>query len=305
MNLSAQTENLNKRNLPKIGTQKNSLLKRWTKLLLRSKTGTVGLTIIIVISILAIFASQIAPHDPGFQDYTQMNAPPMWMDGGTNEHILGTDNLGRDMLSRVIFGSQISLLVGISSVIVSGIIGVFFGLIAGYYGGFWDNVLMRLVDAFLAIPSILFMLVILGVVGSGIPTLILVIGVTNWVIYSRLVRGEVLLLKEREFVKAARVIGTPNSKIIIKHILPNVMSSVIVISTLSVATTIVLEASLSYLGLGIQPPTISWGEMLTSGRDYLATSWWIATFPGIAITLTVLGVIFLGDWLRDVLDPRT
>ncbi len=285
--------------------KKRSVVKRWLRLLLKSKTGTLGLLIVLLIALAAIFAPFLAPHDPAYQDYTQKNNPPVWLEGGSIEYILGTDNLGRDMLSRVIFGTRVSLLVGIFSVVVAGAIGMLFGLVSGYYGGFIDNALMRVVDAFLAIPSILFILTILGVIGPGIATLILVIGITNWVIYARLVRGEVLSIKEREFIKAAITIGTPNRVIIFKHILPNVFSSFIVISTLSVATTIVLEASLSYLGLGIQPPTISWGEMLTAGRDYLATSWWIATFPGIAITVTVLGIIFLGDWLRDVLDPRS
>lgn len=285
--------------------KENNFFVRWLKLLLKSKTGTLGLLIVILVSLAAIFASQLSPHDPTFQDYTQTNTPPMWLDGGTSEHMLGTDNLGRDMLSRVIFGTQISLLVGVMSVIVAGVIGVMFGLLAGYFGGFIDNILMRLVDTFLAIPSILFILVILGVIGSGVPTLIIVIGITNWTIYARLIRGEVLSIKEREFIKAANTIGSSNIIIMFKHILPNVFSSFIVVSTLSVATTIILEASLSFLGLGIQPPSISWGAMLTSGRDYLSTSWWISTFPGIAITITVLGIIFLGDWLRDVLDPRT
>lgn len=282
----------------------NSLL-RWSRRLLRSKTGTVGLIIVLFVCFTAIFAPQISPHDPTEQDFTQMNTPPVWLEGGSTEHILGTDNLGRDMLSRVIYGTRISLLVGICAVIVAGIIGMAFGLIAGYYGGFTDNVLMRVVDAFLSIPSILFALVLVGVVGPGLVTLIFVIGVTKWVIYARLVRGEVLSLKEREFVKAAKSIGTRDRVIILKHILPNTLSSFIVLSTLSVATTIILEASLSFLGLGIQPPTVSWGAMLSEGRDYLATSWWIATFPGLAITITVLGIIFMGDWLRDVLDPRS
>lgn len=280
-------------------------IRRWLRLLLKSKTGTFGFLIIVLVSFLAIFAPLIAPYDPGLQNYGQMNTPPMWLDGGTSDHILGTDNLGRDMFSRIIYGTRISLLVGVLSVVVAGAIGMLFGLLAGYFGGFIDNALMRLVDTFLAIPSILFVLVILGVIGPGVTTLIIVIGITNWTIYARLIRSEVLSIKQREFIKAAQTIGSSNYVIIFKHILPNVFSSFIVVSTLSVATTIILEASLSFLGLGIQPPNISWGEMLTAGRDYLSTSWWIATFPGIAITITVLGIIFLGDWLRDVLDPRT
>ncbi|GAK05083.1 dipeptide transport system permease protein DppC [Geomicrobium sp. JCM 19037] len=260
-------------------------LKRWARLLIRSKTGMVGLVITLLVTLLAIFAPLIAPYPPSEQNYTAMNVPPFWLEGGSSAHLLGTDNLGRDMLSRIIYGTQVSLLVGICSVVVAGLIGMFFGLIAGFYGGFIDNVLMRIVDAFLAIPNILFILVILGVIGPGLLTLIFVIGLTNWVIYARLVRGDVLSIKEREYVKAARSIGTRDHQIIRKHIFPNVIPSFIVISTLSVATTIVLEASLSYLGLGVQPPTVSWGGMLSAGRDYLATSWWIATFPGLPLRL--------------------
>ena len=235
----------------------------------------------------------------------KMLKPPSWLEGGEKAHLLGTDNLGRDMLSRIIYGSRVSLLVGVASVILAGIIGIIVGLASGYYGGWLDTILMRIVDSFLSIPNILFALVFLAVFGPSVPTLIIVLGVTNWVAYARIVRGETLSIKEREFVRAARSIGVRNVKIISRHILPNVISSFIVISTLSVATTIILEASLSFLGLGVQPPTVSWGGILSDGRDYLATSWWLATFPGVAITITVLGIIFLGDWLRDVLDPRS
>lgn len=287
----------------KIKRKQNSLW-RWSKLLLQSKTGTLGFIIVLSVIIVAVFADVIAPHDPAQNNLGDMLKPPVWLDGGSSTYILGTDNLGRDMLSRIIFGTRVSLLVGVFSVILAGIIGVLVGILAGYYGGFIDNVLMRIVDSFLAIPSILFILVVLAVFEPSIMVLIVVIGFTNWVTYARVVRGEVLSIKEREYVKASKSIGTKNTTIMLKHIFPNIVSSFIVISTLSVATTIVLEASLSFLGLGIQPPTVSWGGMLTDGRNYLATNWWLATFPGIAITVTVLGIIFLGDWLRDVLDPR-
>lgn len=285
--------------------KKPSSLKRWTKLLLRSKTGTVGFVIVFCVFLIALLAPILAPHDPALINAADMLKPPFWMEGGSTTNLLGTDNLGRDILSRILYGSQVSLLVGITSVVVAGFIGVTVGLISGYFGGFIDNILMRLVDSFLAIPTILFSLVILSIFGPSVITLIVVLGATNWVNYARLVRGEVLTIKERDFVKAAHSIGVKNNKIITRHLLPNVISSFIVISTLSVATTIILEASLSFLGLGVQPPTISWGTILSDGRDYLATSWWLATFPGIAITITVLGIIFLGDWLRDVLDPRS
>lgn len=284
--------------------QRPSTLKRWTRLLLASKTGTVGFIIVLLMTLVAVFAPILAPYDPAAINPANMLKPPFWMEGGTTQNLLGTDNLGRDILSRIIYGSQISLLVGVTSVVLAGIIGVTVGLVAGFYGGWVDNVLMRLVDSFLAIPTILFALVILSIFGPSVITLIFVLGITNWVNYARLVRGEVLSLKERDFIRAAHSIGVKNGVIIVRHLLPNVISTFIVISTLSVATTIILEASLSFLGLGVQPPTVSWGGILSDGRDYLATSWWLATFPGIAITITVLGIIFLGDWLRDVLDPR-
>lgn len=291
-------------NKPIANTKRNRLF-RLIKLLLRSKTGTAGFFIIFAVVFIAIFADILAPHNPAANNLGDMLKPPAWLDGGSTTYLLGTDNLGRDILSRIIYGTRVSLLVGVFSVILAGIIGILVGILAGYYGGVIDNILMRIVDSFLAIPSILFILVVLAVFKPSIMVLIVVIGFTNWVTYARVVRGEVLSIKEREFVKASKSIGTKNATIMLKHIFPNIISSFIVISTLSVATTIILEASLSFLGLGIQPPTVSWGGMLTDGRNYLATNWWLATFPGIAITITVLGIIFLGDWLRDVLDPRT
>ena len=277
--------------------------KKLAKRLFRSKTGMVGLVIVLFVVLMAIFAPLLAPHDPAKTDVINRLLPPFWM-GGDIEFPLGTDNLGRDILSRIIFGSRISLLVGISAVLLAGAIGMALGLIAGYYGKVWDFIIMRTVDSLLAIPNILFMLIILAVMGPSLMTLILVLGGTSWVVYARMVRSETLSIKELDYVRSARAIGAKDFRIIVKYILPNVMSSFIVIATLNVATTIILEASLSFLGLGIQPPDVSWGLMLSDGREYIATSWWVATFPGIAITVTVLGVIFLGDWLRDVLDPK-
>ncbi|WP_075617218.1 ABC transporter permease [Paenisporosarcina indica] len=281
--------------------------KRMRKLgirLLKSKTGLVGLLIVLAVSLMAILAPFIAMYDPAKTDVVHRLLPPFWVDGGSMDYPLGTDNLGRDVLSRIIYGSRISLLVGISSVILAGIIGMFFGLVAGFYGKVWDFIIMRTVDSFLAIPNILFMLIILAVLGPSLSTLILVLGGTSWVVYARMVRSETLSVKERDFVRSARAIGAKDYRIITKYILPNVISSFIVIATLNVASTIILEASLSFLGLGIQSPDVSWGLMLSDGRQYIATSWWVATFPGVAITITVLGVIFLGDWLRDILDPK-
>lgn len=236
-------------------------IKRWSYLLFKSKTGTVGFFILLVITLIALLAPVISPHAPDAVNAVNRLMPPFWLDGGTTEHLLGTDHLGRDILSRLFYGAQVSLLVGISSVILAGLIGVTIGLVAGYYGGFLDNALMRIVDSFLSIPNILFALVILSVFSPGMLTLILVLGVTNWVNYARLVRGEVLSLKEREFVRAATSLGVRKGRIIVRHLLPNIMSSFIVISTLTVATTIILETSLSFFG--------SWNTTTTSlmGRN--------------------------------------
>lgn len=281
-----------------------SRVKKFAIRLYKSKTGLVGLFIVLFVTIIAIFAPSLAMYDPAVPDVSNRLVPPFWIDGGSMSYPLGTDNLGRDILSRILYGSRISLLVGICAVIVAGVIGMFFGLLAGFYGKVWDFIIMRTVDSFLAIPNMLFMLIILAVVGPSLTTLIFVLGGTTWVVYARMVRSETLSVKERDYVSSARAIGSKDFRIITKYILPNVVSSFIVIATLNVASTIIAEASLSFLGLGIQPPDVSWGLMLSDGREYLATSWWVATFPGIAITITVLGVIFLGDWLRDVLDPR-
>jgi peptide/nickel transport system permease protein len=190
------------------------------------------------------------------------------------------------------------------SVVVAGFIGTVMGILSGYFGGWIDSVIMRITDAFHSIPLMLFAMVILTVMGAGVLTLVFVIGVTTWPFYARMVRSEVLSLKSREYIKAARTIGTSGAKIMLKHIMPNIIPTFIVVSTLSVASGILIEAALSFLGLGVQPPTVSWGIMLSDGRNYLATSWWMATFPGIAISLTVLGIMLLGNWLRDVLDPK-
>jgi peptide/nickel transport system permease protein len=275
-----------------------------SKRLLRSATGTTGLVIMILVILIAALAPFIATHDPAQTNPVDRLIPPFWSEGGSSQYILGTDNLGRDVFSRIVYGSRISILVGISAVILAGIIGIVMGLVAGYYGKIWDFIIMRMVDAFLAIPNILFMLIILAVLGPSLKTIILVLGITTWVVYARMVRSETLSIKEQDFVKSAKAIGSSDLRILTKYILPNVLPSFIVIATLNVATTIILEASLSFLGLGIQPPDVSWGLMLSDGRDYIATSWWVATFPGLAITITVLGVIFLGDWLRDILDPK-
>lgn len=283
---------------------KRHRVPRWLRMLWRSKTGLIGFVIVAVVLVFAVFAPWIAPYDPNAINPVDMLKPPAFMEGGDMRYLLGTDNLGHDIFSRIVYGARISMLIGVCSVVVAGFIGTLFGLLAGYYGGILDAIIMRITDAFHAIPRTLLALVAVSVVSGGsVTTLIVVIGITGWITYARLIRSEVLSLKEREFVKAAITIGTPDRTIILRHILPNVFSSFIVVSTLAVATSILAESSLSFLGLGINPPNISWGGMLSTGRNYLATNWWVATMPGIALTLTVLGIMFLGNWLRDLLDP--
>ena len=278
--------------------------RRWAGLLFKSPVGTIGFVILLLVILSSLLAGVLSPYDPAKMELMDKLLPPAWCEGGSMAHLLGTDSLGRDVLTRCLFGARISLLVGICSVIVAGVIGTVLGLVSGYYGGWADRIIMRIADAFHAIPRILLAMVVLFVMGPSVFTLIMVIGVTNWVSYARIIRGEVLSVKEKEYVKASRTIGTGDFSIIRKHILPNVFAQFIVVSTISVASSIIIEATMSFLGLGIQPPTVSWGVMLSDGRNYLATNWCVCTFPGVAITLTVLGIMFLGNWLRDVLDPK-
>jgi peptide/nickel transport system permease protein len=256
---------------------------------------------------MAVGADFIAPHDPAEFNFSSRLEAPSWL-GGEPGFFLGTDQLGRDLLSRLIHGSRISLLVGVLGVLISMLIGVTLGLVSGYVGGLVDSFISRVIDTFMAIPFILLALAVVGVVGTrggnSLVILVVVLGLTGWVTFARVVRGEVLSVKNLEYVEAANALGQHNFFIIFRHVLPNVTASIIVLATLQIATVIIAESSLSFLGLGVQPPTVTWGIMLADGRDHLATSWWLSTFPGVAITLTTLGMILLGDWLRDVLDPR-
>lgn len=278
------------------------------KSLLQSPVGFLGSILVALSVVVAIGAPVLAPHDPTQLNLSSRLLPPIWAGAGDSSFLLGTDQLGRDVLSRLIFGSRVSLIVGVLGVSVSMLIGVTLGLISGFWGGVADIIISRILDTFMAIPFILLALAVIGVLGpkggDSLLILIVVLGVTGWVTFARVVRGEVMSVKGREYVEAARAIGQVRIKVLLRHILPNVTASIIVLATLQVATVIIAESSLSFLGLGVQPPTVTWGTMLSEGRDYLATSWWLATFPGVAISLTVLGIILLGDWLRDVLDPR-
>jgi len=263
-----------------------------------------GLTVVLLMGGSAVFAPQIAPWDPARQMLVKRLRPPMWQERGLREHPLGTDHLGRDILSRILYGGRISLGVGLSAVTLSALIGVTFGLCAGFFGGRADALIMRIVDMFLAIPYILLAMGVVFALGPSLLNVILVMGATRWVQFARIVRADVLSIREREFVAGARARGNRPLRLLLRHVLPNALTPIIVVATLELAFMIIYESALSFLGLGVQPPTPTWGWMLADGRNYVATAWWLATFPGLAIMLTVLAVNLLGDCLRDTLDPR-
>lgn len=263
-----------------------------------------GLAVILATSLVAMAAPALAPTDPVRNDLLARLTPPMWVAGGDRAHPLGTDTLGRDVLSRLLYGARVSILVGLAAVGMAGAVGVVLGLVAGYYRGWLDDALMRLGDIHLAFPVLLLGVALLSVLGASLANLILVLAISGWVTYARIVRGETLSLTEREFVAAARALGAGDRHVLWRHILPNVWPPIIVVATFSVARMIIAEASLSFLGLGIPPPAPSWGAMLDEGRNYITTGWWLALFPGVAILVLVLGINLVGDWLRDLLDPR-
>ena len=270
----------------------------------RHGVALLGLAVIATSAALAVLAPALAPDDPIRNDLLERLTPPAWLDGGTWRHPLGTDTLGRDVVSRLLYGARVSLIVGFSAVVVAGALGVALGLVAGYYGGRLDDVLMRLGDVQLAFPALVLAIAVLAVLGAGLVNVVLVLGVTGWVTYARIARAETLSLRHREFVESARALGARDGAILWRHVLPNVLPPLVVVATFSVARTIIAEASLSFLGLGIPPPAPSWGAMLDEGRNYLTTGWWLALFPGLAILGVVLGINVVGDWLRDTLDPR-
>ena len=281
-----------------------SATRWWFERLRSSPTGITGALIVAVFVATAVFAPVIATHDPNQGNLMMRFQPPAWLQPEFTGHLLGTDQLGRDLFSRIIYGARVSLIVGVATAAIAAFVGVILGLLSGYLGGWPEIFIMRLVDAIIAIPNLLLYLTMIGVFGPSLVVLVLVLGLLGWTAYARVVRGEVLGIKERDHVSAARALGQSDLLIITRHVLPHAMASVVILGTLQIATTIVTESGLSFLGLGVQPPTVTWGRMLADGRNYVATAWWIATFPGVAISLAVLGFIFLGDWLRDVLDPR-
>lgn len=282
-----------------------SAWKMYGGALLRDKLTFVAVLFLVILAIAAVFAPWVAPFDPNDQSLFMRNMPPMTMpeDGGSIPHLLGTDALGRDELSRLIFGGRVSLAVGLVSVLVSGSIGTMLGLLAGFYRGRVDDVIMRLVDIQMGFPSLLLALFVLYVIGGGVLNVILILAVTRWMVYARVTRGLVLSYRENVFVEAAKATGCTDRQIIGRHLLPNLLSPIVVLGTLEVAYMILTEAALSFLGLGIQPPQSSWGLMLSQGRQYVTTAWWLVTFPGLAILLSALSLNLVATWARSVTDP--
>lgn len=264
----------------------------------RNRLAVLGGVIVLLLFLIALFSPLISPYDPNEIDRKHILEPP------SMTHPLGTDDLGRDVLSRMIYGSQISLAVGFVAVGIATIVGIFFGAISGYYGGWIDRIIMRFVDIMLSIPTFFLILAVIAFVGPGIWNIMVVIGLTSWMGVARLVRAEFLSLKEREFVLAVKALGASNMRIIFNHIMPNSMAPVFVSAVLGIASAILVESVLSFLGIGVQPPAPSWGNILTLGKDNIEIAWWLSVFPGIAILITVLAYNLVGEGLRDALDPR-
>jgi len=257
------------------------------------------------IALVAIFANVLAPHNPEIGSLTARFKPPFWQTGGSAKYLLGTDQLGRDVLSRLIFGARVSMVVGFTAVIFAGAVGTTLGIISGYLGGWVDQVIMRLTDAWLALPALMFAIFLAAIVGPSMWNIVIILGLVYWTRYARVIRGEVLSLKEREFVRLAIVAGCSKWTIMYRHILPNVINSAIVIGTLMLGVVIITEASLSFLGIGVPPPQAAWGLMLSDGKQSLMVGrWWLSVLPGLCIMLMVLSANVLGDWLRVKLDPQ-
>ena len=272
--------------------------------LLRLRWGVAAGGILLLIVASSVFAPWLAPQDPLAVNIRHRLAPPAWMEGGTTQHLLGTDPVGRDLLSRMIYGGRVSLVIGVAAVILSASIGVLLGLGAGYIGGGTDWAIMTIINVMLTFPFVLLALAVIAVLGPSLVNMIIVLGVAGWPIYARVVRAETMAIREREFVVAGRALGMSHVRIVFRQILPNLVSAIVVIATLQVAQVIILESFLSFLGLGVQPPTPAWGNMLGEGRVYMLNSWWIAAFPGLAIFVTTLAINLMGNALRDWIDPH-
>lgn len=272
--------------------------------LVNDRVALLGVVGLLVIVFLAVGAGVVAPHDPTQQSLRARLTPPAWAESGNLTYLLGTDQLGRDLLSRIIYGARTSLMISTFVVLVTATFGTLLGVISGYYGGKVDQFIMRWVDIQTAFPGLLVAITIIAMIGPSMRNLIIVLSINGWMIFTRIIRGITLSLREEVFVKAARVVGSRDRRIIFMHILPNVISPMLTIAVMEMARIILAEAALSFLGLGIQPPASSWGLILAQGRDYIVQAWWLVFFPGIAIALTVLFINMVAGWLRDVSDPQ-
>jgi ABC-type dipeptide/oligopeptide/nickel transport system permease subunit len=278
---------------------RRSLRRLW-----RLKWGLAAALVLLLIVLVTLAAPWLAPYSPVEVDIQHRLGPPAWMEGGKTDHWLGTDQIGRDLLSRMIYGGRVSLLIGVTAVAISSTIGVLLGLAAGYFGSKIDWIIMTLINVMLTFPFVLLALAVIAVLGPSLLNMIFVLGVAGWPIYARVIRAETMALREREFVVAGRALGMSHARIIFGQILPNLVSAITVVATLQIAQVIILESFLSFLGLGVQPPTPAWGNMLGEGRVYMLNSWWIAAFPGAAIFVTTLVINLMGNALRDWLDPH-
>lgn len=270
----------------------------------RDKAGFIGVTLIAALVLMALAAPLLAPYDPGAQDLRARLIPPAWYAKGTWNHVLGTDHLGRDVLSRTIYGSRVSLLVGAAVVLIAGAFGVVMGLLAGYRGGRTDNFIMRWIDTQVAFPGLLLALIILAVIGPSMTTVIIVLALNGWMVYGRMTRSAVLAVRQTAYVEAAEIVGCRASRVIFRHILPNLTSPLLTLAILEFARIVLAEAALSFLGLGIQPPATSWGLDVATGKDYIFRAWWLVTMPGIAISITVLAINLVASWMRLISDPQ-
>ena len=268
------------------------------------KAGLFGVGVLVLLVLTAVFAPLLAPHDPAAQSLENRLRPPFWSAEGSWDYPLGADGLGRDVLSRMIYGSRVSLIVGASVVLLAGTFGTLMGLIAGYRGRRTDSIIMRVVDTQVAFPGLLLVLIILAAIGPSMTTIIVVLAINGWMVYARITRGVVLSVKEMPYVEAAEIVGCPSRRVVLRHILPNLASPLLTLAVLEFARIILAEAALSFLGVGIQPPQVSWGLMVAQGRDYLFNGWWIITWPGLAIAFTVLGINLFASWLRVAADPQ-
>lgn len=280
-------------------------MKNFWRKYTKRRTAVIGLSIFIIVILIAVFADVIAPYPlEDAQGLSRRLKPPMWQDDAGDRYILGTDQLGRDVLTRLLFGSRVSLTVGVASVLVGGSIGLIMGLLSGYFGGYLDTLIMRFADVQLSFPFLLLSMSLVTILGSSTKNVVIVLAITSWITYAKVIRGAVLSLREKEFIEASRAMGASDLYTIIVHIIPNVISPLVVISSFQVAAVIITESTLSYLGLGVPTTVATWGGMLANGREYVQDAWWIGVFPGLMLMMTALSFNLMGDGLRDAIDPN-